>query len=625
MSNAGALVSWRNAADTATLSAEAGTSIQPEWPLSNLQVRGLANGFRTAAAEAAGIRIYRDAAPGGIDIPFRCDANAVVLAATPHLRGLVVGGEFTAIGGVGRQRLALVQHDGTVDLFYAGSAIGGAVTALATNDDGAVIVGGKFTQIGATVRNKLARITAAGILDEVFNPGCNGTVNCLAIQDDGKILVGGSYTSIGGSSAINLARLNADGTFDNTFNASTNLPVRDIAIQEDGKIIAVGSFTTVNGAAAGRIVRLNANGTIDATFTANCDLEVIAVAVQSSGKIVISGLFDDVNGTSNPTFARLLPGGALDSGFVGVMFGGPAYRIKVLPNDKLLLVGGFTGLGTVSRRAAGRVFADGSVDLGFNPGLNTAGGAVACDAVVVAGQSTLVGDFDIAGSYQRQNLVRLNESAAVRVGVIGLLGLAPGLTGDIAVQYRESDAAAWATVAEWSASLQYHGTRLPQLFAVPAVPAYTHGQYRIEYTAGVAQAFGFARLWIGESVDFNEGIDASWRMGFRDSGGLDASAGGQHYEAEGVRTRLLHVSLSAQNTAKAWGMADADADVGQDASLHDLQMEAGTTAEVIVIPRTSTEAWIKRTAVYGHIDSPWEIEHQSGPNWRAAFTVEQER
>lgn len=620
-----ALVTWRNAADTATISAETGTTIKPESPLANLKLRGLAKGFRTTADVAAGIRIDRDAAPGGVDVMFRCDANAVVLAATPHLRGTVVGGSFTTIGGVGRQRLALVQHDGTVDLLYAGSAIGGDVQALATQSDGAVIVGGKFSQIGATTRSRMARITSAGVLDSFFDPGCDGPVMCLAIQSDGKILVGGDFANIGGGSAANIARLNTDGTLDGTFTAGTNLPVSDIAIQSDGKIIAVGWFTTANGTTAERIVRLNADGTTDGTFAAGCDAQVSAVAVQTDGKIVISGVFDDVNGTSNPRFARLLTGGMLDSGFAGVMIGGPAYRIKVLTGDKLLLVGGFTGLGAVSRRGAGRTFADGSVDLGFNPGLKIDGGAVAYDAAVVAGQVTLVGDFELAGSYRRQNIARLNENAGVRAGVIGLLGLAPGLTGDITVQYRESDADAWATVAEWSASLQYHGARLPQLLAAPSSPAYTHGQWRVGYASGSAESFGFARLWIGEALEFGEGIDAQWRMGFKDSGNLDASAGQQFYEGKGVRTRVLNLSLSAKNTAKAWGMADSDPDVEQGASLHDMQMEAGTTGEVIVIPRAGSIAWIKRAAVYGHVSGEWEIEHQAGPNWRASFAVEEER
>jgi len=83
--------------------------------------------------------------------------------------------------------------------------------------DNKILVGGQFSSLGGEVRARIGRLNADGTLDADFNPGANGTVYALVVQADGKIVVGGSFTTLGGETHNFIGRLNADGTPDATF------------------------------------------------------------------------------------------------------------------------------------------------------------------------------------------------------------------------------------------------------------------------------------------------------------------------------------------------------------------------------------------------------------------------
>jgi hypothetical protein len=72
------------------------------------------------------------------------------------------------------------------------------VYSLAVQPDGKIIVGGEFSTLGGLPRRHIGRLNADGSLDAAFNPGGDGPVFSLAVQVDGKILVGGSFTTLGG-------------------------------------------------------------------------------------------------------------------------------------------------------------------------------------------------------------------------------------------------------------------------------------------------------------------------------------------------------------------------------------------------------------------------------------------
>jgi uncharacterized delta-60 repeat protein len=164
--------------------------------------------------------------------------------------------------------------------------------------DGKILVGGYFTTFNGTGRNRIARLNSDGTLDTGFDPGTgfdNGVVT-LTTQSDGKVLAGGYFSTFNGTSRVRIARLNTDGSLDTSFDPGTgaNNYVNALFAYPDGKIVLVGKFTAYNGSAAYGIVGLLANGGIDTGFEANggFDDENYVVLLQPDGKIIVGGYFN---------------------------------------------------------------------------------------------------------------------------------------------------------------------------------------------------------------------------------------------------------------------------------------------------------------------------------------------
>jgi uncharacterized delta-60 repeat protein len=110
--------------------------------------------------------------------------------------------------------------------FYSRSAIDGfnpnipsnQVYSIAVQADGKILIGGWFTAVGGVPRNNIARLNADGTVDTGFNPIADNIVYSIAVQADGKILLGGSFTTVGGETKSYIARLNGGGSLDADFN-----------------------------------------------------------------------------------------------------------------------------------------------------------------------------------------------------------------------------------------------------------------------------------------------------------------------------------------------------------------------------------------------------------------------
>ena len=222
---------------------------------------------------------------------------------------ILVGGFFTSIGGQTRNRIALLNPDGSLDATFDPNANQG-VFAVPVQADGKILVGGYFTSMGGQTRNRIARLSPDGSLDATFDPNVTGTtgtgaVFAVAVQADGKILVGGDFTSISGQTRNNIARLNPDGSLDASFDPNASFFVEALAVQADGKILVGGTFISIGGETRYGIARLNPDGSLDASFDANAKYFVFAVAVQADGKILVGGAFQFIGGQPRNRIARL--------------------------------------------------------------------------------------------------------------------------------------------------------------------------------------------------------------------------------------------------------------------------------------------------------------------------------
>lgn len=166
---------------------------------------------------------------------------------------IILGGEFTRMGSVARSRIACLNEDGLLDeTFVPGAITGGAavVYTLARAPGDKLFVGGDFTAVGGVPRTRVARLNADGSLDTGFvATNIDGTVYALAVQPDGKVVLGGSFTNVNGSVRSRIARLNADGTVDASFDTGRGADntVYAVELLPDGKVLIGGSFTSING------------------------------------------------------------------------------------------------------------------------------------------------------------------------------------------------------------------------------------------------------------------------------------------------------------------------------------------------------------------------------------------
>jgi uncharacterized delta-60 repeat protein len=267
---------------------------------------------------------------------------------------------------------ATAAHAQAVDAFNPGA--NSQVYTMALQPDGKILVGGQFTGLGGgtgtTTRHYIGRLNADGTVDLSFDPGANSSVVGMALQPDGKIVVGGVFTGLGGGTGTTtrnrIGRLNADGTVDATFNPGANGIVYAIAPQPDGKIVVGGDFTGLGGGTGtttrNRIGRLNADGTVDAGFTPGANNLVFSLALQADGRILVAGTFTGLGGGTGTTtrnyIGRLGADGTVDISFdPGATTG--LNGIALQPDGKVLVGGAFTGLGggtgTTARLRIGRL------------------------------------------------------------------------------------------------------------------------------------------------------------------------------------------------------------------------------------------------------------------------------
>ncbi|MEN6627816.1 MAG: hypothetical protein ABFD69_16445 [Candidatus Sumerlaeia bacterium] len=321
-------------------------------------------------------RMARLFADGTTDTTFRADADGAVLAILPQGGGKkLVAGEFHSINGQGRNHIARINSDGSVDASFApGEGPNGAVNAVAAQADGKALIGGSFTEFNGTARVAVARLNANGSLDTSFNPadtGTNSSVNAIAVQRDGKIVLGGYFERVGGKIHNRVVRLNADGTVDDNFNPGTdaNSYVNALIIQPDGRMVIGGTFVAVNGVYRRAVARINENGSLDATFDPGeaADNFVYALALQADGKVIVGGGFSTMGGEARRGIARLNVDGSVDPGFrADVGENGSVYAVAVQPDGNALMGGDFTSVSGTGRNRLARILEAGALEVAFS-------------------------------------------------------------------------------------------------------------------------------------------------------------------------------------------------------------------------------------------------------------------
>jgi uncharacterized delta-60 repeat protein len=335
---------------------------------------------------------------------------------------IVIGGLFGTYNSATVICIARLNADGTLDnSFNTGSGTSYlSVQAVTIQSDGKIIIAGDFTTYNGTGRNRIARLNSDGTLDTSFDPGtgADNTISKCVLQPDGKIIIAGNFTTYNGTSRVRIARLNTDGTLDTSFDPGTgaNAYILAASIQTDGNIIIGGSFTTYNGTSINRIARLNSDGSIDATFNVGtgASFTVNSTAVQSDGKIIVGGGFTLYNGTPKNAIIRLNSNGTLDAGFItGTGLNGAPGDIKIQSDNKIILAGGFTAYNGTMRSSILRMNSDGTLDTGFDPGSGTTNGSVNSVSLQADGKIVAGGQFTLFNGTYESCITRLNTDGTL--------------------------------------------------------------------------------------------------------------------------------------------------------------------------------------------------------------------
>src|SRR6266498_4138909 len=184
-------------------------------------------------------------------------ANGRVTAIARAGDRVSIGGSFTSVGGQPRGGLAALDAaTGQLVASWRADVTGGPVEALAASPDGGTLyVGGDFTAVGGTARRRLAAVSTAGGAVGPWRPAASGGMVMALAAGAGRVYAGGKFTSIGGVARPYLAALSTDGAvlgWDPRADAS----VRALAL-DGGRLYAAGDFHNIGGRAQRTIAALD--------------------------------------------------------------------------------------------------------------------------------------------------------------------------------------------------------------------------------------------------------------------------------------------------------------------------------------------------------------------------------
>jgi uncharacterized delta-60 repeat protein len=322
---------------------------------------------------------------------------------------------------------------------YPVSGADGPVNAIAVQaNDAKILIGGDFSEVGGQPHNNIARLNPDGSLDAAFNPSFDEEVFTLAVQNDGKILVGGDFSQVNGQAHAGIARLNRDGSLDTSFDTQIDGTVYALALQSTGKILVGGYFSYIDEEYHRNFARLNSDGSLDTAFTRDESFLIDTVVVQPDDKIWLGGnaTFVRLNPDGDLNFdtgydwagtialqldlkivasvpagiVRFNPDGSLDGSFDGPEPNGNVPALALLSDGRIIVGGDFTQLDTLSIKYLAQLNLDGFLNPAFTPEPSSEIYALAIqpdDKILVGGA------FSIINGQVRHSIVRLNPDGSL--------------------------------------------------------------------------------------------------------------------------------------------------------------------------------------------------------------------
>ncbi|MBS0631586.1 MAG: immunoglobulin domain-containing protein [Verrucomicrobia bacterium] len=411
--------------------------------------------FVTGAVTGTNV-LHRLNADGSLDSTFSVN---IAMNAGSHIYSIIAepgtnakiafGGVFISVNGTTRNGVARVDSTGaTLDTAFGGTAgTNNTVFTFTRLSDGRYLVGGAFTTIGGLTRNRIALLDAGtGNVNTTFAPATTGTTNGIVsaatVLSDGRIFAGGSFTLFQGNNAAGLVRLNGTtGAFDSALTVGGNVAQtsffssttagRNLAATtlSGDNVLLFGIFNQLLGQRRIGVAVVNSDGTLAGSPSSLAYRPAYTGGgfLEADGKFTLFGSIDVVGNTSGLGQAiRIKPDGTLDSTFPGgsgfglnglSTFG--IYRAVRQGDGKYVAIGDFVTYNGATANRLVRINTDGSIDQSFNAGSGPSN-YILPPTALSGGRLILTGigfgtnnTFSYNGTPVNGNIMRLNANGSL--------------------------------------------------------------------------------------------------------------------------------------------------------------------------------------------------------------------
>jgi PKD repeat protein len=223
-------------------------------------------------------------------------ANGVGWAQVVIGNRVFVGGSFTGARAAGATsgssaRTNLMSYDlGTGALNAFAPVLNGEVRALAASPDGSTLyIGGSFTTVNGVTRNRVAALDPTTGALKAWNPDANYTVKALAATSS-TVFFGGSFTAVANTTRTRAAAVSAStGALTSWRPSITDQSVAAMVLNGDASKIAIGGFfDTINGSTGSGFAIVDT-----ATGTTNANTPIRSAVTDGSVSSAIDGLSSD--------------------------------------------------------------------------------------------------------------------------------------------------------------------------------------------------------------------------------------------------------------------------------------------------------------------------------------------
>ncbi len=229
------------------------------------------------------------------------NANSSVRAFVESGSGLYVGGQFTTIGGQARNRIARINFTtGAADAGWNPNANSLVLTMWLDSGANLLYAGGQFTAIGGQSRNRIAALDVTSGLASGWNPNANNQVLSIVVNG-ATAYAGGQFTTIGGETRNRLAALDTSTGLATSWNPNVGNLVQTMALS-GASLYVGGDFLTVGGQSRSRVAAVDIGSGLPTSWNPSA-FSTVTVITAGAGQLFVGGSFNGIGGTARNNLA----------------------------------------------------------------------------------------------------------------------------------------------------------------------------------------------------------------------------------------------------------------------------------------------------------------------------------